>query len=644
MSEEKLREYKGLIDKYEAGRTIYTRVWDVSLLYVQGRQHLEYDRNVSRYISQRPSPGRFRVTINLMLQYYRTVLSKLQITVPNITVLPASPSTEDLIKARMAEDAFQYYYQEDDFAEKAAKMLEWLLTCGTTALHTFYDPGEERVRTEVVSPYDIYVEKGAQSDKQSRFIALRQFVTKADLKEAYPDHADAIDDAPTATSDTYDTGNTNYQTLDDRVIIFEIYGNDGTTGVMMGNTILFEGEWSGKHPVNIIRYTEVPGRYWGIGLLEPMVELQNLYNRSRAQVVTNVELMSNPKWLIPKTAGVSADQIKGRPGEKVYYNAAGGVPQMVNAAPIPGYVLDNISRIQAEMQDVAGIHSTTLGRRAVGVTSGKAIEALASQDVSQLQVTQKNIEKAVKHLAERVLQLMKEHYPESKMMRMLDNTGKVIFKELRRTDLLEDPEIFVEAGSMFADEAEARDQRVMGMLQAQIITPQEARVALMRHTGLDFVTKETVERAHALEILAAIKSGDEVEIFASDNIPIFIEVFTEFMRTDEYYDLDTAVQDYMSDVLVAMSTAGAPAADYEKALLNFKVFPRTEPERDEAIDAVALQRSPAAAAQTGAQALDIATAVEQVDIVKNPRERVAMEDDSGVLMETEAMRNAGGQQ
>jgi len=181
-------------------------------------------------------------------------------------------------------------------------------------------------------------------------------------------------------------------------------------------------------------------------------------------------------------------------------------------------------------------------------------------------------------------------------------------------------------------------------LQAQIITPQEARVALMRHTGLDFVTKETVERAHALEILAAIKSGDEVEIFASDNIPIFIEVFTEFMRTDEYYDLDTAVQDYMSDVLVAMSTAGAPAADYEKALLNFKVFPRTEPERDEAIDAVALQRSPAAAAQTGAQALDIATAVEQVDIVKNPRERVAMEDDSGVLMETEAMRNAGGQQ
>jgi hypothetical protein len=100
----------------------------------------------------------------------------------------------------------------------------------------------------------------------------------------------------------------------------------------------------------------------------------------------------------------------------------------------------------------------------------------------------------------------------------------------------------------------------------------------------------------------------------------------------------------MSDVLVAMSTAGAPAADYEKALLNFKVFPRTEPERDEAIDAVALQRSPAAAAQTGAQALDIATAVEQVDIVKNPRERVAMEDDSGVLMETEAMRNAGGQQ
>jgi hypothetical protein len=637
-SKEKLRQYVGLINDYRAYRTLNSRIWDVCLLYVQGRQHLEYDRDIARYVTAPNQPGRFRVSINLILQFYRTILSKLQMTVPNITVLPASPSTEDIVKARMAEDAFKYYYQEDNFDEKAQKMLEWLLTCGTTALHTYYDSGEERVRTDVYSPYDIFVEKGAQSDKQSRFIALRQFVTREELKAAYPDFAEQIDTAPSAQVDTYDTGNTTYAELDDRIEIFEIFGHEGVTGVMMGQICLFEGEWSGPHPVTVVRYTEVPGRYWGVGLIEPMVELQNLYNRARAQIVQNVELMSNPKWLIPKSAGVSADQIKGRPGEKIYYNAAGGTPKMVSAAPVPGYVLDNVIRLQSEMQDVAGIHATSLGRRAVGVTSGKAIEALATQDVSQLQVTQKSIEGSVKHLAERVLTLMKEYYPEKKMMRMMDSYGRVIFKELRRTSLMDDPEVFVEAGSAFIEEAGAKDSRVLNLLRTQLITPEEARAALSHHTGLDFVSKETADMSHAMDILNAIKEGGTVEIFASDNLPIFIQVFTDFMRTDDFYDLEQDQQDYISDILVAMATFGQPAAAYEQGLLNFKVFPRQEMDPTNALDSVAMQSSEAAQSQTAGDAQELAITSEEIGVARAPQQ---IAGEPGVEFETAQQIIAG---
>jgi hypothetical protein len=40
--------------------------------------------------------------------------------------------------------------------------------------------------------------------------------------------------------------------------------------------------------------------------------------------------------------------------------------------------------LQSEMQDVASIHAVSLGKRAVGLTSGKAINALAENDMSQL--------------------------------------------------------------------------------------------------------------------------------------------------------------------------------------------------------------------------------------------------------------------
>jgi len=124
-----------------------------------------------------------------------------------------------------------------------------------------------------------------------------------------------------------------------------------------------------------------------------------LYNRARSQVVHNVELMGNPKWLVPKTAGVSTHAITSKPGEKIYYNAAGGTPQQVAAAPLPSYIADNITRLQAEMGDVAGLHSVSLGKRAVGVTSGKAIQALASHDTSQLQISQAAIEKGAATMA-----------------------------------------------------------------------------------------------------------------------------------------------------------------------------------------------------------------------------------------------------
>lgn len=613
-----LKEYKKLIDISKVNYTSTTRVWDVALLFVQGRQHIEYDKNINRYISSKSSAGRYRVSINLLLNFYRTVLSKLQIVTPNITVLPASASTEDLIKARTSEDAFKYYYHRDSFAEdKSPVMLQWLITLGTVGLHTYFDSEDDEIKTNVISPYDIFVEKGAQAESQSRFIAIRQYTTKDELKSVYPDKTKEIDEAITTSMTTTGTGNTTNYELSDRVEIFEVFGVDGTTGIVMGDIVLFEGKWSGTHPVQIIRYTKVPGKFWGLGLIEPLIELQALYNNVRAQVVQNVELMSNPKWLIPKTAGVSADAIKGRPGEKIYYNIAGGEPKQVSMAPIPSYVLDNVVRLHSEMMDVAGLHATSMGKRSVGVTSGKAIEALSSQDVSQLQVTQKNIERAIKNMATKVLELMQEFYPEKKMMKMMDSYGKIIFKELKRTSLQENPEVFIEAGSIFADTAEARDAQVLNLFKAQLLTPEEARSALSFHTGQDFISQETSDMAHAQEMIQAIIDGNNIEIFASDNLPVFMKVITDFMRTEDFYELEVERQDYFSDILVAITSFGKEDGEYEQLLINKKVFPRATVKPEQLVDSVALNASPASQEQVANDGLGLAEKQERTMLGKS---------------------------
>jgi hypothetical protein len=72
-----------------------------------------------------------------------------------------------------------------------------------------------------------------------------------------------------------------------------------------------------------------------------------------------------------------------------------------------------------------------------------------------------NIEEAVKNLAECTIMLMKEHYNEPKMIRMMDGLGKLIFKELQNTDIVDNPEVFIEAGSLFRNEALDRDAKIL---------------------------------------------------------------------------------------------------------------------------------------------------------------------------------------
>ena len=126
--------------------------------------------------------------------------------------------------------------------------------------------------------------------------------------------------------------------------------------------------------------------------------------------------------------------------------------------------------------------------------------------------------------------------------------------------------------------------------------------------------------SHAMDIIGGIKDGNTIEIYASDNIPIFIRVFTDFMRTSDFYELDEEQQNYISDVLVAMTTFGQPAGAYEQGLLNFKVFPRQEMDPVNALDSVAMQSSNAAQGQTAGDVTDLAITSEEIGVARAPQQ------------------------
>ena len=593
----------GIITESKSEKNSERRLWDLSLKFVEGRQWLSYDKNISQFVTSRlNSESQSRVTVNLLLNIYRNVLSRLSLSYPSIAVMPASPSAEDVFKAKASEMALQYYWHRADMKLHIEKLIKWLLTCGTGATHTYYDSGSGNIVSEVYGAYDIFFEKGVIHPDDSRWIGLRSYSTKTELAKVYPEHAEEIKMSSVPDSENYgliSSGTTN-EPPKDRVEIMEIYWRDGRHAIVTGSTYLHKGKWTTKtFPVQIYRYTEIPRRLWGISMVAPALDLQLLYNRARSQVIHNVELMGNPKWLIPKTAGVSSQSLTSRPGEKIYYNPAGGAPQQVAAAPLPGYMLDNISRIQSEMMDTVGIHSVTLGKRAVGVTSGKAMTTLSEKDTSQLQITQEGIERGVTALGRIVLELMKKHYTEDRMIRILDQYGQVTFKALKNTDIVDKPEIFLQAGSLFRDEAQDRDAKVMQLLEMGLIEKEDALQELSFRTGNQNVSERAQAIGHAQDMLDAVKMGGEIEIFTSDDLDTFKKVFAEFVRTKDFYELPPPTQEYLRDVLVSIATAQAPQEEHEAVMASKKVFPRTSAQSDPAsvAKAIALPESQSAQQQ-----------------------------------------------
>mgnify|MGYP004448396947 FL=1 len=601
---------KALISQAKSNKIALIRVWDLCLLYLQGKQSLRYDKTLTQFVTLKNQPGKLKVIINLILNVYRVISSKLETNYPGVAVLPASPSDEDILKAKASEELLRYFYHSDNLKSKFEKAIHWLIAVGNVGLQEFFDPDLDEVVVRVISPYDFFYEPGAQNADQSSYVAIRTIARSEDVKKAFPDHADQIDANSTTNIRTGGDSNPSRrinEALEDayyynRVELFDVYWRDGKYGIVVGNTYLYKGRWSDTSkdiPFQHIQYTDMPDRLWGMGLVESIIDLQNMYNKARNQLIENVELMSNPKWLIPKTAGVNSGAIRGTPGEIIYYNAAGGAPTQIPGTGLPGYVLDNIARLQGEMFDVSGVHSTTLGKRAVGVTSGKAIEALAQQDISQLAMTQGNIEEGVQKALKTILQLMKKYYTKDRFVRMFDGRGGYVFRNIKATDIVDTPDIFIESGSLFRDDALSRDAKIMQLVEAEMIDKETALKQLSFRTGDTFIADRMANRNHALDMLDAVKMGAQIEIFATDDLDAFKDIFGKFIRTEEYYALGEEVADYIRDIFISVSTyQPADPNDPAENRYKYKVFPeRTDPGNPEQIANQMATVSPAAQQQ-----------------------------------------------
>ena len=110
--------------------------------------------------------------------------------------------------------------------------------------------------------------------------------------------------------------------------------------------------------------------------------------------------------------------------------------------------------------------------------------------------------------------------------------------------------------------------------------------------------------------------GNAIEIMPSDDLDAFREVFATYMQTREYYNLSDDIQDYIRDVLIAVSTFGKEEEQYQEKQLERTVFPR-QPKMDDpeksSVPLMATAGSPITAAQVANEGTTMAARRALVD-------------------------------
>jgi len=576
--------FKSLLQRGREDRRSKEREWDLCRFMVRGDHYLDYNKTRRSWLKVPKINGRTQATINRILGIYRNVVSRLSTAYPSVAVMPVTESTEDLNRARAMEFALQYYWQKDRIDRTFAKIIRWLVTTGGCAVHTYWRGSKEHgdVHTSYHSPYDVFFEPGVEEQEESQWIALRRFVHRDVLLKAYkkPEAQKIIRDAPVATMDDEPTRRAATSAPDDRIEMFLVYWTDGTYryAEMVEGQYLNKGTLPFKKvPVQFIGYTPMCRELFPPGLIRPLIEVQLLYNRARSQVFDNQEVIANPKWAVHRNSGVQNTQITSRPGEKVFYT--GKAPFPIKPPEMPTFALQSIDKLDSEMQALAGVHSTDLGRRSVGINSGAAIRELSQRGASQLQMSMDEIESAAREMAETALSLMKIYYTEDRMIRMFDHHGKTIMHELANSDLQENPSVYFTPGSMFRDSAEIRDAKILDLVEKKLIPPEEARQMLSDRNVHGDQWKKMEARSHAQAVLArliALWPKYKVQLYAYEDLDAFAEVFKESINDfSKFYMFPLELQEYISAAYVAASTWSLPPEQREAAMANTVVFDKS---------------------------------------------------------------------
>lgn len=450
-------------------REPFERQWYTNLAFYFGRHYVTWmntsNQSIARLYEPTAPSWRVRLVSNKCRPLIRNEVSKLTKEEPQSYVRPRGSDDQDLQEARAAEMISKYEMDELHYNRILRRAVFWMALTGTGFIKDSYNPdGTDPsgvsgvVVLEPVNSFHIYVLEQQEEDIELQPLMIHAMAkTREWIKEQFGVNVtpDTNVSASLLEQRFLNAVGVSQQTPDQYVMVKEMWIKpcskypDGGLLTYANGQFLQEVKGypytHGQFPFSKLDHIQT-GRFWADSTLVDIIPLQREYNRTRSQIIEAKNRMSKPQ-LVAVRGSIDARKITSEPGLIIQYQPGFQKPEPLPLQSLPTYVIQEIDRIQKDIDDISGQYEIAKGRTPPGVTAASAIAYLQEENDSKLSSTSSSIEEATEKVGRHILYHVGENWDEPRLVRILGVNQTYEVQQFTKDAIGGNQDFCVEAGS-----------------------------------------------------------------------------------------------------------------------------------------------------------------------------------------------------